>query len=331
MKKCSRLFALVIASAIVLAGCGSSTKYMAPSAATEEAYSVGAAYDNGYDYDVAEEAMVDNSDSSVTVNESAQTNRKLIKTINLTVETLNFTELNTKVEAKVAALGGYIESSSVSGSKEYRNRYANYTVRIPKANADAFVEMVNEAGNVCSRSESVEDVTLSYVDLESHKKALESEYSRLLELMDQAETIEDIIYIEDRLTNVRYQMESMESQLRTYDNKIDYTTIYLSIDEVKEVTIPEPETVGQRITSGFSESVKDVSEGLVDFFVWFIIHIPQLVIFAIIVVAIIFIRKKLPKRSKKPWKSKKGKEVAAEEKTEEPEEKTEWKEENTNE
>ena len=69
-------------------------------------------------------------------------------------------------------------------------------------------------------------MTLQYVDLESHKKALTTEQDRLIELMEQAETVEDIITIEGRLSEVRYQLESMESQLRTYDNKIDYSTVY---------------------------------------------------------------------------------------------------------
>lgn len=55
-------------------------------------------------------------------------------------------------------------------------------------------------------------MTLEYVDLESHKKTLQAEHERLLQLMEQAESIEDIITIEQRLSNVQYQLESMEAR-----------------------------------------------------------------------------------------------------------------------
>ena len=69
--------------------------------------------------------------------------------------------------------------------------------------------------------------------LQSHKKALLAEQESLLSMMEQAESIEDIIAINEQLTDVRYQIESMESQLRTYDNQVDYSTVNLYIDEVE--------------------------------------------------------------------------------------------------
>jgi hypothetical protein len=75
------------------------------------------------------------------------------------------------------------------------------------------------------------------VDLESHKKALQEEEKRLLSFMEDAESIEDLITIEDRLTNVRYQLESMESQLRTYDNQVNYSSVHMNIEEVETITI----------------------------------------------------------------------------------------------
>mgnify|MGYP002226154573 CR=1 FL=1 len=87
-------------------------------------------------------------------------------------------------------------------------------------------------------------MTLTYVDLQSHRDALQTEQERLLQLLEQAESIEDIITIEQRLSDVRYQLESMESQLRSYDNQVDYSTVYLYIDEVEVYTPVEEETHG---------------------------------------------------------------------------------------
>ena len=68
-----------------------------------------------------------------------------------------------------------------------------------------------------------------------------------------------IITLEDRMSTVRYQLESMESQLRTYDNMVDYSTVHMNIQEVKELTpvIEEEETAWERFVNGFKESLKD--------------------------------------------------------------------------
>ena len=111
--------------------------------------------------------------------------------------------------------------------------------------------------------------------------------------------MEDIITIEQRLSDVRYQLESMESQLRSYDNRVDYSTVYLYIDEVEVYTPVEEETVWERISTGFVDSLKNICEGLKEAAIWFVIHIPYLVIWAIVIAVIVLILKKIKKRTKR--------------------------------
>ena len=219
------------------------------------------------------------------------------------VETREYDKLLSAVENKVTELGGYIESlDAYNGSTYYSyrsTRNANLTIRIPKDRLEEFQNTVSELGNVTSRSENVQDVTLTYVDLQSHRDALRTEQERLLQLLEQAESVEDIITIEQRLSDVRYQLESMESQLRSYDNRVDYSTVYLYIDEVEVYTPVEEETVWERISTGFVDSLKNIGEGLKEAAIWFVIHIPYLVIWAIVIAIIILILKKIKKRTKR--------------------------------
>ena len=311
-------------AAAVLTGCGGSSGYPAADAA---AYETAAAvtYDAGGDYlisngvttlnEMAEEEVVyedtvtqELGESTALEQQDALAGRKLIKTVNLNVETEEFDVLMPALEQRVASLGGYIEDmSSYNRNDNYSAdyigtkylRYSSLTIRIPKENLDAFLSTVAEQSNVVSRSESVTDVTLQYVDLESHKRALLAEQDRLLELMEQAETVEDIIAIEGRLSEVRYQLESMESQLRTYDNKIDYSTVYLSIDEVEQYTPTDQTSVGQRISSGFMESLRGVGRGISNFAIWFVIHLPYIVVWAVIIVVIVLIVRAICKAASK--------------------------------
>jgi len=226
--------------------------------------------------------------------------RKLIQKVTLEVETKEFEQMMWALDGQIKELGGYIESmNTYNGSSYYGgdSRYANLTVRIPQAKLSQFLDTVSDEGNIVRRSEDVDDVTLSYVDMESRRNVLRSEQERLLEFMDRAETIEEIITIEERLSEVRYQLESMESQLRTIDNLVDYSTVYLNISEVRELTPIKEPTAGQRISEGFLESVEDIINGLTEFGIWFLVNIPYFVIWigvlAIVIILLRVRRKKL--------------------------------------
>lgn len=119
-----------------------------------------------------------------------------------------------------------------------------------------------------------------------------------MELLDTAETMEDIITLESRLSEVRYQIESMEAQLRTYDNLVDYSTVNLYINEVERYT-PVPEgTTWDKIKTGFSENVYKVTNGIKNFVVEFIIALPILAVWAVIIVIAIFVLRKIHNRKK---------------------------------
>lgn len=309
-KKSLAIAAEILTIAVFITGCGSSGYSKSESSM---------AYDNGSYYSETPQANAITQEAAADYNietgeyETAaggaelpdenlqQSQRKLIKTVDLNVETEGYDTLIAGLEGQIAELGGYIEYQyqyNGSGYSDYEEmRHANMQVRIPSNRLDEFISRVGEQTNVTNKEERVEDVTLRYVDLESHKKALLTEQDRLLDLLEMAETVEDIITIEQRLSEVRYQLESMESQLRTLDNQIDYSTINLSIREVKRLTPTEEKTIWDKIGNGFSESVYNIRVGLVNFFIWFVVNIPYIVIWAVIITAAFFIIRLIMKKN----------------------------------
>ena len=309
------VFALVLS--VCLAACGTSSSeadYSAPEgkyeyAAAEEA-AAEIAYDSYYEEEAIEPEMGDAAGGAEApeVNESATSQRKLIKTVELSVETKAYDDLMVSLEAQIEELGGYIESLNAYNGSYYSgrtNRSASITARIPAEKLDGFVKQMGEEANIVDRNESVEDVTLQYVDLDSHTRMLEEEQERLLELLENAETIEDIITIEGRLSEVKYQLESMKSQLRTFDNKVTYSTVHIYIDEVKELTPVVEQTAGERIAEGFAESLHDIGEGFKEFFIGFVINIPYIIVWAVILAIIAFVVIKvvkiIEKHSARKW------------------------------
>lgn len=311
MKK-SRLINLIISVAIVslsLAGCGSSkgSDYYAageayaaddyymeePMMAEESAYYSDDVYEMGSE---AQMKAVDNSSPATESElESASDNRKLIKDVNMTVQTKEFDALIETITNKIDALGGYAEEMNVSGfeyeASSRSTRSAYITARIPAKNLKSFVSVISENSNITSKNESTRDVTLEYSDVEARRNSLRVEQERLNELIKQAESVDVIIELENRLTDVRYELESYESRLRNIDNKVDYSTVYLDIREVKDYTpVSTPEkTFGQRIADGFVSGCSDALDTFQEFIIGFISAIPGFIVFIIILSVIVFI------------------------------------------
>lgn len=298
MKKWLSLILALVLAVSLLAGCG------------------GAAKENGagglMGSAVADDALSDRyyseSESSNSVSGSSATvmpeNQKMVRKVWLEAETEALDTLLSGVEAQIAALSGYIESqnlqngSNYSGSRRYR--YAELTVRIPAEQLDGFVSKVSETANIVSKKQTAENITLSYVATQSRVTALETEQTRLLELLAKAESMSDILDIEKRLTQVRSDLEEYTSQLRVFDNQVDYGTVYLTIREVVEFTVvEEPETVWERIGTGFMESLKNLGDFFVELFVFVIVALPYLVPLGLVTTGVIFLIRRSNKKKNK--------------------------------
>lgn len=228
-----------------------------------------------------------------------QIERKLIRTVNMDVETLEFDSFMQFVEQRVKEYEGYIESSSVNGNRYYydNNRYANLTIRVPEAKLDSFLEIIGKSATVTYRSEQAEDITLQYVDTQSRIKTLQVEQEKLFELLEKADTLDAIIMLENRMSEVRYQLENYTARLRVYDNQVSYSTIHLSISEVKRITATQEETFAEKLKNGFMNSLYDIQDGFLDFVIWLVSNSIYLVFWAVVfIVAVFVIRKKVHKK-----------------------------------
>ena len=203
-RKIACILGICFMAATLQIGCGGASVSADKYAMTEESAAVAPMeeiyYENGMltsgssveleDKEIIEdmEAAEDSSTDASKQRVEDTVERKLIKTVNLNLETENYDALMAGLEQEIEALGGYIEFKDAyhgnynSRTNSYRNRYANITARIPAAKLDEFTKTVGEIGNITYESESVEDVTLKYVDLSSHKKMLLAEQERLMEL-----------------------------------------------------------------------------------------------------------------------------------------------------
>ena len=216
---------MVLLAVLSLSACGSK---LANTAATSETTAASA----GYVMDAEEGQIVvaplgENVDTlkaesgsglspSSDIGSLADTGRKLIRDVRMNVEARDFDGVLLQITGKVSELGGYVESSDISGVSvnSYggsQQRYADIRARIPADRLDRFVETVESAGNVTSKQEQVTDVTLQYSDVQSRKKSLEIEQERLWALLEKAESLDAVVALEARLSEIRYELPTVPS------------------------------------------------------------------------------------------------------------------------
>ena len=307
-----KILTAVMAAALLLGllgGCGSKNLSLDADTSRSDVYA-----DDGISYEMAMAAPAgagsNGKSAAGTASIPLPENRKWVITMSLTAETENLTDAMGLLAEKIQASGGYVESQSVSGTavNSGRSPSAYITVRVPAEQLDSFVEDVSGMTNVVSSSRYVEDITLSYTDTEGRVKALKTEEARLLELMEQAETMSDLLEIEGRLTEVRYQLENYTSTLRLYDNQVDYATLDLTLREVEKFTPPEKQGFWQKVTSGLADSIVDLGQGIVDFAAWVLIELPYLVLVGLLGWLTVFLTRRSIKkrRAKKAQKTQDG-------------------------
>ena len=262
------------------------------------------------------------SGSGSTVGEIPAPERKLIKNVSMGIETMEFDTLVSNISAKVENLGGYIENSWIEGeslqkkrqgSGTYIGRTANITARVPAKRLDEFVTNVSENGNVTSKSESVSDMTLQYMDIESRKKSLETERSRLWELLAQAESVDAVITIQSRISEIEYQLDNFNSQLRLYDNQVDYATVNLNLSEVKTYspTPQEKESVVSRMIRGLQDTLDGLAEFFEDLLVGLVSLLPVIALLAVFVGIVMAVVRRLLRRRREKKEKRKAEEEKA--------------------
>ena len=290
MKKLSRVSAALLA-AVLLAGCGSISSKSGDGGyySVNEAASADAAYDSAAgaaNSSIVPEELPDSTD---------ETAQKIIYNADINMESTDFDAARDTLLAAVDDCGAWMEYSSLSGDAKDHDRYVYYTVRVPVENYRTFLAAVGEAGSVLDLSETAENITSSYIDVQARLSALEAQRDRLNELADQAETTADLLEIESQLSDVQYQLENYTRQLRSMDQQVSYSTVDIYLREVATLT-PTGVTFGERIADAFGGGW-DAFVGFLQGLVIALVYLWPVLLIAVVVVFIL--RKVWKKRSKK--------------------------------
>ena len=308
MKKFKLAAAAVLAASLCLTACGGSSGTNSASYKEE----AGAAGDYAYesyagDAYAAEEAAQAADGEEYTADggsggstESAlraQDGQKIVYTGNLSIQTLEYAKSAASIRKKIKDAGGFSEAESERDNDYYwyshssgsgNTRYLSITARIPSEKFEDFINSLSGDGKVMSRSVNAENISQVYANKETYKKSLEKEQERLLEMMDKAQTIEEMITVESRLSEVERQLNVYRTDLAQMDKDVEFSTVYIELQEVKRYTEEVSSTTfGEELKYAFEDAInsfKNFCEGIILFVVR---NFPYLIILAVIIVLIV--------------------------------------------
>ena len=310
---------LTLVLALLLAGCGGNAAAAADSAAAPR--DNGSGYWNttadtdsiSEDQNMAYEA--EEPGASAYNDSKAQSDRpaKKVYTGYMEMQTLDFDKASGDIDALVKELGGYFQQSSVSNRGNSGYRYGSYTIRIPSAQFDTFLQKAGTLCHLVYSSTGTDDVSETYYDTEARLETARIKLERLQALLAKATSMDDIITIESAISETEWDIENLSGTLRRYDALVDYATIDVELSEVYKLSGQDEAvtTFGGRLGQSFVNGLRAVGSALEDFAVWLAYSwVWLLVIAAVIVVIVRVMRRK--SGGKKFFLKRKGKDADAE-------------------
>lgn len=241
-------------------------------------------YDNVKDSYISEDYS-ELADGSVTT--STISGEKIIKNADITLKAESYDETIANLNKKIASSDLYIEySESFQSESDYGGKNGNYTIRVPADKLEDFKTFLKSIGEIEYISENSKNITSEYIDVSARLTALKGQEKRLLEILKEANTVSEIIEIEEKLAEVRMQIEQYTQTIKEYDNKIEYSTVQLYIYEEgvnKTANQSFLEKIGEAFADSFN-AFKDILQRAVIVAIWLL---PYIICAAVIVFIVI--------------------------------------------
>lgn len=175
---------------------------------------------------------------------------KIKKTADLNITVDDYKKARIEIEKIVKSGNGYIGSEN-----EQNTTYSitnNMVVRVVNKDFDALVsKLLTVASNVNSKNISAEDVTAEFVDIQSRLKSKKEIEKRYLDILQKASKVSDILEIEQKLGEIREEIEAKEGALKYLADQVDYSTINLNFHQEFEYTPTDKPGFFGRLGSAF--------------------------------------------------------------------------------
>ncbi|MCL1817004.1 MAG: DUF4349 domain-containing protein [Clostridiales bacterium] len=229
--------------------------------------------------------------------------RKIIRDANLSLKVDDFTTAYNKLNGLAEHYGGYVVSSNAYSNDGEKMQYGHVILRVQANLLNAALAEIENLGKLENKNTYTQDITMEYYDIAGRLTQYRAQEKRLVELYAQADSVEDIMQVERELTHVRAQLESLNGQIRYYDQMTTLSSI--SVDLYQPDVYTQIVKLGgwaglrQDIHEGFIGGINRLIRGVSSLMVGFASLLPILFILAIAtIVLLLLIRSRLRKKKR---------------------------------
>ncbi len=214
--------------------------------------------------DLTKDLRIENLNHGMLVR--SKTPEMIIRTANVRMRVEDYKKSRASIEKAVLAAGGY-----VANENEQTSSYSITNELVIRVTNNAFSQLLNDVAafgtEVHSKNSASQDVSDAFVDLQSRIKTKKEVEARYIELLKRANTITDILSIENNIRVIREEIEAKEGQLKYLGDQVSYSTINLSVYQTIEGA-PSPNEPG--FAERFANSFGRGWAGLLEFFIGFV-------------------------------------------------------------
>lgn len=220
---------------------------------------------------------------------------KIIKTGNLRVETKDYEKFISDMTIEVQNLGGYLENSNSEVYQVFENddrlMYGNHKIRVPEEKFYEFINYIESASLVKIKNISETDVTKEYAEKDNKVKNLEVQEEHLRSLFDKAQTVEEMLLIENELRRVRTEIDALNISLKDIDDRAGMSTINLAVDEVlaADFDLASKDNMWDKSKEGFINTVNSIIRTFENLLIY-IVSVSPILIPAIIILVVVLLR-----------------------------------------
>ena len=311
-----RIFSIALTCALVLgilSGCGSSGNYQSDTSSAMSGISAG----NSFGYSDSKTADIDSVQAEELAPEGSQEapaeaevpspqeqevipTEKIVYTGSVQLDTMDYDKSISEIKALILANNCIVASSNEANydsswrDSSYNSSAREYSWRIlvPAKNFSKMMDDLDSiTGHVNSKSQDAENLTRQYSETASKIASLKTQESRLLTFMEQAKDISEMLEIEDRLADVRYEIETLQNQNNDIDLRVQYSTLPLTVNEVVDYDTTGM-SFGQRVVQAFSNSTSGFVHVIQGIIILVILLLPYLIIAAIVGIILVATRSK---------------------------------------
>lgn len=138
-----------------------------------------------------------------------------------------------RVDSLVTAYDAYYANERYHDTD--RESSYHLSIRVPAGNFELLsAALEGGGGRVLYKEVDARDVTEQFIDMETRLASMRIYLERYRELLGRANTVQEILEVENRIRQLQEEIDSTEGRLRYLKDRVDYSTLELMLTREKE-------------------------------------------------------------------------------------------------